>query len=98
MERMTESHFKRVHKFWERRFKRYRFSRLALTDLSSAIKIFFPWNLHRPVSGFRPPSAMKIRDLGPQLDDKRSINQVITLNIVSEEPDESRNTQQYVII
>jgi hypothetical protein len=47
---------------------------------------------------FRPPSAMKIRDLGPQLEDKGSINQVITLNIVSEEPDEDRNNQQQVII
>ena len=47
---------------------------------------------------FRPPSAMEIRDLEPQLEDKGSINQVITLNIISEQPDEDRNTQQQVII
>jgi hypothetical protein len=41
---------------------------------------------------------MEIRDLEPQLEDKGSINQVITLNIISEQPDEDRNTQQQVII
>jgi len=119
MERMNESHFKRVDKFWERRFKRYRFSRLALTDLSSAFRICFPWNLHRPVSvppgtdfHISSPTGRNPAGKGSGVQwtsgrhlrwrsgtwDKGSINQVITLNIVSEEPDEDRNTQQQVII
>jgi predicted alpha/beta superfamily hydrolase len=48
---------------------------------------------------FPPLSAIEIKDLEPQLEDKGSINhQVITLNIVSEQPDEDRNTQQQMII